>query len=373
MNLLGRIVRKVRRLVQPPAPHACTAASIDLGSPAIARDPFPHYEELRHAGRVQYLAHHDAWLVLGHEDVQFAFGHPELLSNQPYRPVDAVLLGADPPDHSAVRRIVSRYFSAAALDSLCAFAEEQAALLVRPGMDVVHDYAIPLSERVAAHFIGFDEDAVAVIRATRAVTPQLAPLARALDAVAPRAAMYERLRADGFDDAEAGSLVRLLWLASTETTERLIARCALRLLQHDDVRQAVTQDPARVPAFVEEVLRLHPPEHILFRVAATDVPLGGEVIPAGATVFLSIAAANRDPAKFDDPSALRLDRTERPLTFGFGIHHCVGATLGRRTIALATRTLLERAPRFRAVRPLTEIPYHSSLNTDHLERLVLET
>lgn len=369
MTLLGRIVRKLRRMVAPAPPHACTAATIELGSPAFARDPFPHYEELRRAGSVQYLPRHAAWIVLGHDDVQFAFAHPELLSNHPYCAVDAVLLGADPPDHTAVRRIVSRYFSAAALDTLCAFAEEQAALLVQPEMDVVHDYAMPLSARVAAHFIGFDDDAVAIIH----TATDHASRVRALDEVAPQASMYERLRADGFGEAEAGSLVRLLWLASTETTERLIARCALRLLQHEDVRQIVTHDLARIPALVEEVLRLHPPENILFRVASTDVPLGGRVIPAGATVFLSIAAANRDPATFDDPSALRLDRGGRPLTFGFGIHHCVGATLGRRTIALATRTLLDRAPRFRAAHPLSEIAYHASLNTDHLERLIIET
>jgi cytochrome P450 len=343
MTLLARIARRLKRLLTPTPPHACSAATVDLGAASFARDPFSHYEELRRSGVVQYLAHHDSWIVLGYDEVQYAFAHPELFSNRPYAGIDAVLLGADPPDHTAVRRIVSRYFAAPAMDALCAFAEGKAAELLVPELDVVGGYAKPLSESVAAHFLGVESDA-----------------------------MFHRLRDDGFAEEEARSLVHLLWLASTETTERLIARCVLRLLQHDDVRRRVTEDRGRIPAFVEEVLRLHPPENILFRTATEDVPLGGATIPAEASVYLALSAANRDPAKFAAPHELRLGRAERPLTFGFGIHHCVGATLGRRTIAVAVRTLLERAPHFRAAEPLDALPYHSSLNADSLKRLILD-
>jgi cytochrome P450 len=386
MRLLARIVRKAKstaRNILAPAvaprpqaagPHACTAATIDLGAPEIARDPFPHYEELRRAGSVQFLAKHNAWLVLGHEEVQFAFAHPNLFSNQPYDEVDAVLLAADPPAHPPVRRIVMRYFSPAALDELCAFAETHAVSLLKPQMDVVRGYGLPLSEAVAAHLIGFDDAAVDEIRAAHAEAPELGPYTRALDRIAERATMYPSLRNEGLGDAETRSLIRLLWLAATTTTERVIARCVLGLLQHPDVARAVAQDHALIPAFVEEVLRLHPPEHMVPRLTTEAVPLGGTTIPAGALVYLSVAAANRDPAKFEAPSMIRLDRPPvRHFTFGLGIHHCVGATLGRREIATSVRTLLIHAPGFRAVQPLETIEYWSTMTANAVDRLLLDT
>jgi len=360
MNLLARIFRKTN--------------AIDLGAPAVARDPFPHYEALRRAGSVQYLAHHHAWIVLGYDDVHFALTHPSLFSNRPYAEVDAVLLAADPPAHTASRRIIARYFAPDAIEPLCAFAEEHAVSLLRPEMDVVRDYSLPLSEAVAARLLGFDDAAVEAIRAAHAATPELAPYTRALDRIAERAAMYGRLRADGLGDAEVRSLIRLLWLAATTTTERVIARCVLRLLQHEDMRRTLERDPALIPGFVEEVLRLHPPELMVPRIAAEEVPLGGRTIPAGAAVYLCVAAANRDPAKFENAPALLIDRAgPRHLTFGFGIHHCVGAALGRRELATAVRTLLTRAPRFRAVTPLADIVFWSTMTANAIERLVLDT
>lgn len=381
MTILGRVVRRLKRVYRgmrsaPPAaagPHQCTAATIDLGAPHIARDPFPHYEELRAAGSVHFLPAHGAWIVLGYDEVQFAFTHPNVFSNQPYAEVDAVLLAADPPEHPVSRRIVSRYFSAERLERLCAFAEEHAPSLLQPRMDA-RDYGLRLSEGVAAQLLGLEDDSVDAIRAAHAENPELGPFTRALDRIAERATLYASLRDDGVGDAEARSLVRLLWLAATTTTERVIARCVLALLQHDDIRRTVERDPAMIAPFVEEVLRLHPPEHMVPRVAIEQVTLGGATIPAGSLTYLCVAAANRDPSKFENPAALRLDRPSvRHFTFGFGLHHCVGAALGRRELATAVRTLLTHAPRFRALQPLDTVEYWSTMTADAIERLELDT
>src|SRR5688572_26202584 len=103
MTLFTRVRRTLsafrRRPIEVPAQGGAT---IDLNASEIARDPFPHYDALRAAGPVQFLAHHGAWIVLGHEEVQQAFLRPDALSNRPYEDVDAVLLAADPPDHWAV-------------------------------------------------------------------------------------------------------------------------------------------------------------------------------------------------------------------------------------------------------------------------------
>lgn len=360
MTILRRLFRK-----------RTAAAKIDLAAFEVARNPFPHYEALRRDGSVQYLVRHDAWIVLGYDDVQHAFAHPELFSNRPYAEVDEVLLAADPPEHTAVRRIVSRYFSPDAVDCLAAFAETYAESLLRPEMDAVADYANALSSAVAAQLLGIEDDDLASIRVVRGASAQIADygaLIRVLGDVANRVALDERLRGDGLDEEQARSLIRLLWLAATTTTERVIASCVLRLLQHDEAR-----DAALVPAFVEEVLRLHPPELLVPRLATQPVQLGGATIPAGAAVYLCLGAANRDPAKFERPAELRLDRPpSRIFTFGSGIHHCIGATLGRRVVQTAVRTLLVRAPRFKAAQPLDDVVRWCSKTSSPVARLLIK-
>ncbi len=379
LSWIARRARAISRRVRSTAPFTVspappTAATIDLGSPSVAIDPFPHYERLRRAGSVQFLARHGAWIVFGYEDLHYAFSHAELFANSPYAEVDRVLLGADPPAHTAARRIVSRYFSGEALERLGALAQEEARSLLKPRMDVVREYGVPISERVAMAILGLDREAVEAIHEAHAAAPELAAFTRALDQLAERATLHGRLIADGFADAEARSLVRLLWLATTTTTQRVIAYGVLQLLLHGDVRQALERDPALVTRLVEEVLRLHPPEYLLPRRTTSVVELGGIAIPEGALVHLCVAAANRDPAVFGDPSDLRLDRPPtRHFTFGSGIHACIGAALGRQVVAIAVTNLLVRAPLFRALEPLDALRYRSTMTTNEIERLLLDT
>lgn len=367
-----RIAGAFRRPRNQPAAH--DAATIDLDAPEIARDPFPHYRLLREAGRVQFLVRHGAWIVLGHEEVQQAFLRPDALSNQPYDDVDAVLLAADPPKHTAVRRKLNAYFAREVIEQLAAFATGRAPLLLQERMDVVADYARPLSEAVAARLLGFDEAAVNGIRAAAANATGFTDLVRGLDALAHQAAMFARLRSDGFEEADARSLVRLFWIASTATTERVIAECVLALLEHPHVRAAVENDAALLSPFVEEVMRMHQPEPMLRRLATSDVELGGVRIPAGSMVYLSLAAANRDPRRYEQPDELRVDRgASRHLTFGHGIHYCIGATLGRATILAAVQTLLTRAPRFRSAQPLASVQHRATMMARYIESLPIET
>jgi cytochrome P450 len=352
MNVLRRVVRRLYRTSE--------TAPLDLESPEIARDPFPAYERLRASGPVHFLPRHEAWIVLGHAEVRWAFMHPDVLSNRPYADVDEVLLAADPPQHTAVRRIANAYFSRPAIESLAAFAAEYARTLLAPQMDAVHDYAEPVSEAAAARFLDIDASTHAAIRHAAANASGFDAFVAALDAIADRAGMYARLRADGFDDSSARSLVRLFWVASTKTTERVIASCIFRLLQHEHVRTAIQDDPALLTPFLDEVMRLHPPEPMLRRVATQTIELGGHSIPAGAMVYLCLAAANRDPAQYPEPAELRIDRPNGGhLAFGHGVHHCIGATLGRAVVMAAVRTLLTHAPRFRAAGE----PRHCSMMT----------
>lgn len=357
----------IRRFFRRPL-----AATIDLAAPAVARNPFPHYEELRRDGPVQYLARHDAWILLGHDEVAAAFAQPLTFSNRAYAEVDPVLLAADPPEHTHVRRIVSRHMSPDVVAHLIAFAEEHAPALLRPRMDAVADYAMPLSAAVAAQLLGFDADEVGRIRAARSSiggVPNLAELLRVVDLVSDRARLYRRLTAeDGLGEAESRSVVRLLWLAATMTTERAIAHSVLRLLEKDQ-----QLDPALVPLFVEEVLRLHPPELLVPRATAQAVELGGRRIPAGAAVLLCVAAANRDPARFERPAELRLDRPPaRTFTFGSGVHHCLGSVLGRRVVHAAVRALLRRGVRGPQPMNVHDVVGWCSMTASPVAKLMIE-
>jgi cytochrome P450 len=380
MTLLARVRRKLRALVRrsrnpptaPPAPD--DASTIDFDAVEIARNPFPHYDALRAKGTVQFLARHDAWIVLGHDEVQWAFTRPDLLSNRPYEEVDAVLLAADPPEHTAVRRTLNSYFARDVIERLGAFAAERAALLLRGRMDVVAGYGRPVSEAVAARLLGFEDAEVAALREAATHSVHFGDYVRNIDALAHRAAMYGRLRGDGFDEPHARSLVRLFWVASTATTERVIAQCVLALLQHPHARAAIEGDPSLLAPFIEEVMRMHQPEPMLRRLATNDLELGGARIPAGSLVYLSLAAANRDPRRYESPNELRLDRgASRHLTFGHGIHYCIGATLGRATVHAAMRTLLTRAPDFRAAQPLESVRHCATMMAHYVESLAIYT
>jgi cytochrome P450 len=369
-RIRGRIGALVKRRIDA---SALDAATIDLNAPEIGRHPFPYYDALRASGPVQFLARHDAWVVLGHHEAHWAFTRPDLFSSRPYESVDAVLLAADPPEHTVIRRIVSPYFSRDAIEQLAAFAAERAARLLGGQVDIVAGYGRPLSEAVAARLLGFEDAAVEVIRTATRRASTFVDLLRELDTVAHQARIYESLRGDGLEDARARSLVRLFWVASTATSERVIAQCVLALLQHPAERTAVQSNPALLMPFIAEVMRLHPPEPMLLRRTTCDVDLGGAHIPAASQVLLCLAAANRDPRHYQRPSELQLERTEtRLLSFGHGIHHCIGVTLGRLAVAAAVRTLLTLAPRFRAAQSLDSVRYCATMMARYIESLALD-
>jgi unspecific monooxygenase len=128
------------------------------------------------------------------------------------------------------------------------------------------------------------------------------------------------------------------------------------LLRHAPVRAQLVAQLELLTAFAEEVLRLHPPERTISRRAATDTEIAGVTIRAGAAVKLCLAAANRDPARFEQPSEPLLTRAVGPhLSFGAGIHHCLGAPLARLEMASVLQTLLSIAPDFKSIEPLETI------------------
>jgi cytochrome P450 len=147
----------------------------------------------------------------------------------------------------------------------------------------------------------------------------------------------------------------LLFIAGHETTVNLIGNGLLALLRHPEQLARMRQDPALVPGAVEELLRYDSPVQRTARITNTDVEIGGRRLPAGSMVVTAIGAANRDPAQFADPDRLDVTRRDvRHISFGYGIHFCLGAPLARVEGQIALGTLVRRAPQLALAEPTPE-------------------
>jgi len=243
-------------------------------------------------------------------------------------------------------------------------------------MDVIEDLAYPLPVTVISEMLGVPVNDQAAIRQWSA------DLARGLDAIGPqgdheveksstearhaladyfRTQITERRRhprsdllsaliaaeeqGDRLTERELLAMCVLLFVAGHETTVNLIGNGMLALLRHPDELRRLQADPALTPGAVEELLRYDSPVQRTARIPSTDVAIDGHTIRAGTMVVAAVGAANRDPAHFADPDCLDIGRRDnRHVSFGFGIHFCLGAPLARLEGQVAISTLLRRAP-----------------------------
>lgn len=370
-------VRALQALRAPPLRAA--AAPVDLAAPDIIADPFPAYERLRAGGPVQFLPRQNCWIVLGYEAVEAALRDTEGLSNRAYARVGPVLMAEDPPAHLHVRRLLSTLFAPARTAQHVDQVRGLAAGLIGRRFDLVADYARPLAQAVACALLRIPPSAAPLFRqAAEQYQEQgrdIGAYIDRLDALATEAGILNHLvaRSDGLLSEERGrQLVRFLWMAATETSERAIVRSALVLLEDTALRARIQEDPRRLAPFVDEVLRLYPPELMIPRTAAAAVRLGDADIPAGQHVMLCLAAANRDPAWFEDAALIRLDRAPgRHLSFGAGIHKCSGTAMSRPIINAGVEALLRAAPRLRADEPLDQLGYYSTITVHTPRRLLV--
>jgi len=336
-------------------------ATFDPEDPETLRDPWTPLAALRDRGPVHRLPD-GSWLVLDTALIDDALGRPNEFSNRMWRDsVDFALLGADPPEHGPVRQRVAPLLARAAIEPLGEHAEAVAREVVEPlaqrtWFDALRHLAEPVVHRTIARLLEIDEDELGrrpSADPTAPEDPTLARSQRAFRGLAVQPGLAERL---ALDDAARDSVVKLLWFAGTLTTVRHLGWAVLELDRRPGLREEVVDGAA--DAFLDEILRLHPPELVLRRIAAADAPLGDTVIPLGAEVLLAIGVANRDPQRFPDPDALRLDRPAGVNhTFGRGPHRCPGARLNRAMSRAALDALLDAMPDFRVVQPDAALRY----------------
>jgi len=370
------------------------ALVFDPLSPAFIADPYPFYRRLREAAPV-FRTPQGFWLLSRYDDVAFSlrdrrFGK-DFKGNIVRRygddrmgePVIAnlarTMLVLDPPDHTRLRSLVTKAFTARRVADMrpriARLVDEQLDRVADQGrMDVIKDLAHRLPVIVICDMLGIPEDHRAAFLAGSNVSGRIldpAPMTREeLDRANTATTMgnvyfdqlcelrrrepqddltTELVRAEEAGDRLSAEELRanigLLFGAGHETTTNLIGNGLLALHRAPDQWQRLKDDPSLIPGAVDELLRFDSSVQMTGRVTTTEVEVGGVALPANESVIMLLGSANRDPAHYTDPETLDVGRQNiRPMSFGGGIHHCLGAQLARLEAELVFTALIERFP-----------------------------
>jgi cytochrome P450 len=334
---------------------------------ALEGDPHALLARLRAREPVSWLPALDGWLVTRRDLALAAMRDAETFTVDDPRFTTAQVVGEsmlslDGAEHARHRApFVEPLRLGEVRRRLAGAVEAEARRLVeelapRGEGELRRGFAGPLAAAAVTHALGLDGAAVGAVLGwydaiVAAVTDLSAGRPAGPEAARAVAELGEAVRLDaaGLTEAEVKSNVAVLLFGGIETTEGMIANAALHLLSHPEALAAVRADAGRLPAAVEESLRLEPAAAVIDRYATRDTEFGGAEIAAGELVRISVAGANRDPATFPDPDRFDpgRDNAGRHLAFAGGPHVCVGMHLARLEAHVALATLLERLPGLR--------------------------
>ncbi|MGW0586232.1 cytochrome P450 [Streptosporangium sp. NPDC002607] len=372
-------------------------------------DPFTPPERLaslreeRPVTRMTYPDGRVGWLVTSYPAVRSILADPRFSSRRellnvpvPFplmqemrRPADpGMFIRMDPPDHTRYRKLLTAQFTVRRMKQLepriHEITEERLDAMEKAGppQDLVREFALPIPSLVICELLGVPYSDREEFQQATAVLLNLESAVEDIRAAVARvAAFFARLiefkRAEPADDLlsglvtggeltdeELGNIGFLLLAAGHETTANMLGLGTFALLQHPDQLAALRADPSLIDNTVEELLRYLSIIHIgPIRAALEDVEVGGELIRAGEVVTLSIQAANRDPSRFTDPD--RLDITHPAsghLTFGHGLHQCLGQQLARVEMRTAFPMLFDRFPDLRLAVPAQEVRMRDTMS-----------
>ena len=372
--------------------------------PSCRIDPYPHYRALRERDPFHRSRLADGWVLTRYEDIVAVLTDRSFSADErnwsrwdqmrrraareglddPYESDTASMLRIDPPDHTRLRSLVSKAFTPRAVDAMRPRVEEVVAqvldgLPVTPGsgasFELIRDFAAPLPITVIAEMLGvppedharfrhWSDEAVKTLgEATwdeqRQAQQAMAELGEYIADVA------EQRRADPRDDLISGLVAAeeegdrlslqelfttcvLLLVAGNETTTKLIANGLVALLRNPDQLEILREEPKRIPSAIDELLRYDSPVQLTSRFVTRESTMHANPLKLGQQLVLLLAAGNRDPERFAEPDRLDVTREDvRHLSFGQGVHHCLGARLARLEGALALEALLGRFPDLR--------------------------
>jgi cytochrome P450 len=354
---------------------------------AINANPYPTYARLRQQAPLYYNERFDFWAISRHRDVEKALTNQETFSSRRGPILEMIkadfpsppgnILSEDPPLHTVHRKLMSRVFTPRRMNALEEQTRSYCAACLDPlvgsdRFDFVKDLGAEMPMRVIGMLLGIPEsDQTAVrdfadkqLRTTPGEPMRVDERAVAGDlfvdyidwrAEHPSDDLMTALLNAEFEDekGEVRKLTRQEVLtytsvvagAGNETTGRLIGWLGKVLGDHPDQRREIVQDRTLLPNVIDETLRFEPTGPHVARYIARDVEYYGTTVPAGSAVLLLVGSANRDPERWTEPDRYDIHRNEGAhLTFGYGIHFCLGASLARMEGRVALDEVLKRFP-----------------------------
>jgi len=365
--------------------------------PVIRDDPFDHFAQARARCPVQKVRladGHPAWVVLGYDAARHALHDPRISKDMlaalqdngdvvaeglPGPEFSRHMLNVDPPDHTRLRRLMSRAFVPARIAALEPAIRAIATSLLDeldaagPGatVDLIEGYAYPLPFGVIGELLGIPaadrprlhawfqvlltgwagDPPPEAVEASDGIVAYLRELvdAKRQSPAGDLVSVLVAAEDDALTTQELLSSLFQLVVAGHDTTASLIGNGVVALLDHPGQLEALLADPGQLPAAIDELIRFTAPvPHATFRVTAEPVTLDGAEIPAHEQVLVCLGSANRDPGRFPAPDVLDIGRNDGPnLGFGHGIHYCLGAPLARLEARVAFEELLGRHPGLR--------------------------
>ncbi|ONI83022.1 cytochrome [Actinosynnema sp. ALI-1.44] len=388
------------------------------GSPFLETSPSARqakFAELVESGPVHHTTLFTGvpvWLVTGHAETRQLLTHPNVVksltevphrehtSDDLIRATNTHMLASNPPDHTRLRKLVSAAFTRRRIDELEPRIKQLSASLLDEmatqggPVDLLAGYGYPLPITVICELIGVpsirrDEfrelSQIAMTGPMRTVEVYLAAVTKLIELIrtmieVKRATPADDLlsaliavRDDGdkLTDDELTSMIYLLLIAGHETTVNLIVNGVYTLLKHPEQLAALRADPSLVASAVEELLRYDSPVMVSIpAVTNGPVEIGDVTIPPGSVVLAALASANRDPHRFAAPDTMDITRPDNShVTFGHGIHHCLGAPLARLEARIAFTDLLDRFPSLRLADPAEEPARYPGLLLNGMARL----
>ncbi|UMP01435.1 cytochrome P450 [Amycolatopsis sp. EV170708-02-1] len=349
---------------------------------------------------------HEGWLVTGYDEARQMMADTRFSSRQdigilhvPYEtpgmpaptepspPMPGMFVAMDPPDHGRLRKRLTGAFTVKRMKQLEEHIVEiterrlDAMANLTPPIDLVKEFALPVPSLVICELLGVpyeDRENFQANSAQLMVRDQTLEekMAAFIGMNTFLTELVTRKRETPGDDIlsdlgrhedltieELAGAAFLLLFAGHETTANMLALGTFALLEHPEQLAELRADAALLPSAVEELLRYLSVADIFYRYATEDLELGGETIPAGSTVVISLLAANRDPRRFENPDALDLHRNARGLlSFGHGIHQCLGQQLARIEMRAGFEGLLRRFPDLALAVPAGEVKLKTDMN-----------
>ncbi|MFE4856503.1 cytochrome P450 [Streptomyces sp. NPDC056670] len=338
-----------------------------------------------------------AWVVTKHETARRLLADPRLSSDrndahfpatsprfQAIRAGRPAFIGMDPPEHGPRRRMTISEFTVKRIKGMRpdverivhGFIDEM--LAAGPPADLVSQFALPVPSMVICELLGvpyadhdfFQDASRRLVQSTdmRSAVTAREDLDRYLDGLITRmqakpgpgllnTLVNKQLAAGEIDREELVSTALLLLVAGHETTASMTSLSVITLLEHPDQHAALRADPALVPGAVEELLRYLAIADIAGgRIATADIEVDGKVIRAGEGVIVTNSIANRDGSVFENPDSLDVHRTARHhLSFGYGVHQCLGQNLARLELEVILTALFDRIPTLRLAVPVERL------------------